>query len=520
MDEPDRNLAAICDAFDHAACGLLTTTTEGTIVRVNETFCKWVGYRADELVARRRVQDLLTVGGKVFHQTHWAPLLQIQQSVAEVKLDIRHRDGRKIPMLINVARRLYDSVEQDYFAFIVVNDRHKYEQELLIERQKAEQALDAKKTAEEALQLADRRKDEFLATLAHEIRNPLAPLRTVVEVLRRKQFTDKQVLWSHDVLERQIGFIVNLVDDLLEVSRIAEGKLELRTAVFDVQSVVRQAVETSRSLIDASSHTLLVGLPDEPVVLVSDPTKLSQIIQNLLNNAAKYTPAGGTIWLNAFREGNDAVISVRDTGIGIATESLASIFEIFSQLPVGHQRSQGGLGIGLSLVRAFTERLGGTVVALSAGTGCGSEFVVRLPIEADPSENGAVPLLAVGDSQRSQRILIVDDDHDSAGSLAMLLELDGHETRTAFDGKTALAIVQDFDPETVILDLGLPDLDGRQVAERIRKRPAGRRITLVALTGWAQQRDRESTLSAGFDLHLTKPVEYEQLRAVLSRSPL
>ena len=234
MDSPRSSLAAFSDAYAHAACGLLTTTTDGIIVRVNATFCAWSGYSAEELLERRRVQDLLTVGGKVFHQTHWAPLLEIQRSVAEVKLEVRHRDGRKVPMLINAARYRHEGVDYDDFAFIVVTDRHKYEQELLVARQKAELALDAQRAAEDALRQADRRKDEFLATLAHEIRNPLAPLRTVIEVFRRKQFTDPQVIWSRGVLERQIGQIARLVEDLLEVSRIAEGKLEIRAKSVDL----------------------------------------------------------------------------------------------------------------------------------------------------------------------------------------------------------------------------------------------------------------------------------------------
>lgn len=518
MDSPRRSLATIGEAFEHAACGLLTTTADGTIVRVNTTFCRWVGYGAEDLLERRRVQDLLTVGGKVFHQTHWAPLLQIQRSVAEVKLDVRHCDGRKIPMLINAARRRHEDVEYDDFAFVVVTDRHKYEQELLLARQKAEQALAAKDAAEEALRLADRRKDEFLATLAHEIRNPLGPLRTVIEVFRRKSFDDPQVIWSRDVLERQIGHISHLVDDLLEVSRIAEGKLELRTAVIDLSSVALQAVETSRGLIDASSHSLNVVLPDEPVMLTADPTKLSQIIQNLLNNAAKYTPAGGTIWLSIARDANEAVISVRDTGIGIAAEQLPSIFEIFAQLPPGHDRAQGGLGIGLSLVKALAERHGGNVEVNSGGTGLGSEFIVRLPIEVNLAEHSGSLMATVVDGQRSQRVLIVDDNDDAATSLAMLLELDGHDTRTAADGMTCLSVADMFDPETIILDIGLPGLDGYEVAKLIRKRPNGLAITLIALTGWAQPRDKESARSAGFDFHLTKPVDYELLRSILAES--
>ncbi|RFU49707.1 ATP-binding protein [Paraburkholderia sp. DHOC27] len=517
MDSPRSSLKAVSDAYAHAACGLLTTTTDGTIVRVNATFCRWAGYTPDELLHQRRVQDLLTVGGKVFHQTHWAPLLAIQRSVAEVKLDVRHRDGRKVPMLINAARYRHEGVDYDDFAFIVVNDRHKYEEELVLARKRAEQALAAQKLAEEALRLADRRKDEFLATLAHEIRNPLAPLRTVIEVFRRKQFTDPQVVWSRDVLERQIGQIARLVDDLLEVSRIAEGKLEIRARAVDLASVIRQAVETSRAVIDASSHTLEISLPDAPLVLTADPTRLSQVVQNLLNNAAKYTPAGGSIWLDVKREDGDAVIRVRDTGIGIAAEHLPSIFEIFSQLSPGLPRSQGGLGIGLSLVKALVERHGGTVTVHSAGTGKGSEFTVRLPVEGPLSADDDASIRQVDAPHRDLRILIIDDDEDTAASLAMLLELDGHSTKTASDGVTGLALLDEFEPDTVILDIGLPGLDGYEVAARIRARASRSRVTLIALTGWAQQRDKESALLAGFDFHLTKPLDYEQLMGILAR---
>lgn len=519
MDSPRFSLPAFSDAYAHAACGLLTTTTDGTIVRVNATFCVWSGFSAEELLDGRRVQDLLTVGGKVFHQTHWAPLLEIQRSVAEVKLDVRHRDGRKIPMLINAARYRHDGIDYDDFAFIVVTDRHKYEQELLVARQKAERALEAQKAAEDALRLADRRKDEFLATLAHEIRNPLAPLKTVIEVFRRKEFSDPQIIWSRGVLERQIGQIARLVDDLLEVSRIAEGKLEIRAKSLDLASVIREAIETSRALIDASSHKLEIRLPGEPIVLMADPTRLSQVIQNLLNNAAKYTPAGGTIWLELYGEADEAVIKVRDSGIGISAEHLPSIFQIFAQLPPGLPRSQGGLGIGLSLVKALVERHGGKVSVHSAGTGHGSEFVVRLPLEGRLPSNAIAQQQPVVARQCDQRILIIDDNEDTATSLAMLLELDGHNTRTASDGETGLVLVGEFAPETVILDIGLPGLDGYEVAARIRNRKACANITLIALTGWAQQQDRESALSAGFDFHLTKPVDYAQLVGILACSP-
>jgi PAS domain S-box-containing protein len=518
MTGMDRVLPAPGDTFEHAPCGLLMTTVQGLFVRANATFCQWVGHSADELVGKMRLQDLLTIGGKVFHQTHWAPLLQMQRSVAEVKLDVVHRTGNIVPMLINACRRHYDGVEYDEFAVLVVADRHKYERELLRARQNAELALDAKRMAQQALQLADRRKDEFLATLAHELRNPLAPMRTVIELLRLKDFTDPQVLWSRDVLERQVEHITHLVDDLLEVSRVTEGKLELRKERVELAVSMRQALENSRALIDACSLSLQVSLPDHPILLHADPIRLAQIVQNLLNNAAKYTPAGGTIWVNVAREGEQAVISIRDSGIGIASEHLPSIFEKFSQLAPALERSQGGLGIGLSLVRALTELHGGTVSAQSAGVGRGSEFVVRLPMlrEQAPAPGPAVRGQLVRHGARL-RILIVDDNEDAALSLAMLLELEGHLTRSALDGRTGLLLDEEFHADVVILDIGLPELNGYEIARLVRSKPDGSAKLLIALTGWGQAQDKRNAEAAGFDCHFTKPVDVERLMAVLDQ---
>ena len=380
MDSEQRPLSPIDEAFEGAPCGLLATTVDGMIVRVNSTFCGWVGYQARELLEKRRIQDLLTIGGKVFHQTHWAPLLQMQRSVAEVKVDMIHRDGRKVPMLINAARRRHGDVEYNEFAVLVVIDRHQYERELLRARERAEVALEEKRAAEEALREADRRKDAFMATLAHELRNPLAPMRNVVDLLRLKNFADPQMLWARDVLDRQIIQMTHLVDGLLEVSRISEGKITLRREVLDLATALKYAVEACQPIVTAASHTLTVALPHQPIFINADPTRFSQIVQNLINNAAKYTPNGGAIWLTCRREDEQAVISVRDNGIGIATEHLPSLFEIFTQLDAGLERSQGGLGIGLSLVRTLTELHSGSVSAHSGGAGLGSEFIVRFPL--------------------------------------------------------------------------------------------------------------------------------------------
>jgi len=518
MDSDKRAMNSIDDAFDQAPCGLVTAAVDGTIVRVNATFCRWVGCAAHELLEQRRVQDLLTVGGRVFHQTHLAPLLQIQGSVAEVKLEIRHADGHKLPVLINAVRRKHDATEYDDFAFVIVTDRNKYEQELLVTRQRAEAALEAKEQAEDALRLADRRKDEFLATLAHELRNPLGPIRAVVELIRLKQFDDPQVVWARGVLERQVGHVSRLVDDLLEISRVAEGKLELRIEHVDLSMAIQQAIESSRALIDASSHRLIANLPDVPLFLDVDPTRLSQIVQNVINNAAKYTPAGGTIHIDATREDEEVVISVRDTGIGIAPEHLPTIFGIFAQLAPGLSRSQGGLGIGLSLVRALVERHGGTVKAFSAGVGKGSEFVIRLPLSPNQGNlQSKTSEKTPGSSRKSMRILIIDDNEDAAESLAMLLEIEGHEIQTAGDGMTGLRLFQDNPADAVVLDIGLPDITGYDIARRIRKATHGASALLIAVTGWGQEKDQQEAIEAGFDFHFIKPVDYRRLLTVLNQ---
>ena len=386
-------LPAVEQLFEQAACGLLVTGTDGTILRANETFCRWIGRTADELTGRQRLQDLLTMGGRVFHQTHWSPLLQIQGSVAEMKLEFVHREGHAVPMLLNVIRRTHpghlpeDTRALDEVSAMVVSDRHKYERELLLERKKVEVALAERLEAQhelrrvnERLSDADRRKDEFLATLAHELRNPLAPMRNVLAILDRKASDDPQVLWCRGVLQRQLAHMTHLVDDLLEVSRITQGKLELRIEPTDLRTVVDSAVESSRPWIDASSHRLELRECDGPTWLQADRVRLTQVLVNLLNNAAKYTPAGGVIRLECEREGNEAVIRIIDSGIGIAANQLATVFEMFSQLEPALERAHGGLGIGLALVRGLVKLHGGSITAHSDGPGTGSTFTVRLPL--------------------------------------------------------------------------------------------------------------------------------------------
>ncbi|WKB53626.1 hybrid sensor histidine kinase/response regulator [Eleftheria terrae] len=526
MQYADDGLPAAEVLFEQAACGLLLSAADGRILRANATCCRWLGYHASELSGGMRVQDLLTMGGRVFHQTHWAPLLQMQGSVAEVKLDLLHRDGHTVPMLLNAVRREHAGTVCHELALMVVNDRHRYERELLQARKNAESALAAHREAEKALQesrdvlaQADRRKDEFLATLAHELRNPLAPMRNVLEILRRKQLADAQLLWCRDVLERQLRHMTHLVDDLLEVSRITQGKLALRRQPVELATAVQGAVEAARPMIEAASHQLQLEMPDETLVLDADPTRLTQVILNLLTNAAKYTPAGGHISLRVWREGGEVVLSVRDSGIGIPRQHLASVFEMFSQLAPALERSQGGLGIGLALVRGLVQLHGGTIHAESEGPGRGSEFLVRLPLspQASPPPQSAQAARFAAEARR--RVLVVDDNEDAARSLAMVLELQGHHVCTANDGADAIRMVRSFSPELVLLDIGLPQLNGYEVARHLRRQDWGRSLCLVALTGWGQQQDKRLAAEAGFDQHLTKPVEPDALAAILAQLP-
>lgn len=346
---------------------------------------------------------------------------------------------------------------------------------------------------------AHRHKDEFLATLAHELRNPLAPIRNAVQYLGMEGLTPRDVKTGRDVISRQVTVMVRLIDDLLDMSRISRNKLDIRKERVELGAVVESAVEGSRPLIQQSGHELTVGLPPQPIHLDADPVRLTQVFMNLLNNAAKFTKAGGHIWLTAVKEGSDAVVSVRDNGIGISSEMLPGIFEMFSQVDRSLERSQGGLGIGLTLVRRLLDLHDGTIEAHSNGPDQGSEFVVRLPLiplplGAPPKIDG-LPASALGGS----RILVVDDNKDSADSLAMLLRLKGNEIRTAHDGLEAVSAAETFHPELVLLDIGLPKLNGYDVARRIRQQPWGRDVILVALTGWGQDEDRRRSKEAGFN---------------------
>ena len=372
-----------------------------------------------------------------------------------------------------------------------------------------------RRAAEDSLRLADRRKDEFLATLAHELRNPLAPIRVAAELLGAEGAGEKDTVWAREVIERQTRHLSRLVDDLMEVSRVASGKIALRRERVDLASVVHAAVETSRPIIEASRNRLTLSLPPEPILLDADPLRLSQTLSNLLNNAAKFTPAGGAIRLAAEVRGQELILSVSDTGVGLPESMRESIFDMFTQVDQTGESGPGGLGIGLTLVRSFVELHGGSVEARSEGPALGSDFVVRLPVVV--TELHAEPPRArpVG-SAPPLRVVVVDDNEDSAEGLAMLLRLEGHQVATAHDGLEAVSVAERFRPEVVFLDIGLPGISGYEAARRIRGLPGGEAMRLVALTGWGQQEDRRKSAEAGFDQHLVKPIEPGELEAALT----
>jgi signal transduction histidine kinase len=372
-------------------------------------------------------------------------------------------------------------------------------------RQESAEALHA---SHARLAEADRRKDEFLATLAHELRNPLAPIRNMLEVMKRADGNGSLMEQAQATMTRQLSHMVRLIDDLLDVSRISRGKVELKRERVELASVMSLAVEACRPLVDGARHDMKVILPPEPIYLNADPVRLAQVFGNILNNASKYTDPGGKIWLTAERQGSDVVVNVKDTGIGIPSDQLGGIFELFTQVDRTLERSQGGLGIGLTLVKRLVEMHGGTVTAHSDGAGQGSEFVVRLPILIEQPKAEQSTEASTQKSTTGRRILVVDDNEDSAMSLAMLLEISGHEVRTANDGLESIDMAAEFRPDIVLMDLGMPKLNGYEAASRIRAQPWGEGMILVAVTGWGQEEDRRRTAEAGFDSHLVKPVDY------------
>ena len=403
----------------------------------------------------------------------------------------------KVLMLRNAANQPigYATVSQD------ITDRKRLEDDL------RRLAVDLSET--------DRRKNEFLATLAHELRNPLAPMSNMLEVVKRADGDVETIRRAHDTIERQLTQMVRLVDDLLDLNRITHDRLELRRSEVELSSVIQQAVEVARPLIDTAGHNLTIDLPPEPIFLNADQTRLAQLFGNLLNNSCKYTRPNGEITLSVKRRDEEVAVTVKDNGAGIPPEKLDSIFDMFMQVDRTAEQSQGGLGIGLTLVKRLTEMHGGSIEAKSDGAGQGSEFVVRLPIVQKLEEISTAASDAPAAQSAQRRILIVDDNRDSADSLALLLEITGNKTYMAHDGLEAVELIEKHRPEVVLLDIGLPTLDGHEVCRRVREQPWGKDIVVIALTGWGQEDDRRKSEEAGFNGHLVKPVDYDKLLELL-----
>jgi PAS domain S-box-containing protein len=439
------------------------------------------------------------------HERHW---FEIYGRVAATGEATRfENEARELGRWYDVYAARIGPAEQHRVA-VVFND--------VTERRLGENAL--RKMADDLAE-ANRQKTEFLATLAHELRNPLAPIRSGLQFIRRAPGDAAAVARVYDIMERQLGHLVNLVDDLLDVARITRGQIELRRERIDLAAVLSAAVETSMPLIEAARHQLDVRRPQEPLIVDADLTRMTQVISNLLNNAARYTPRGGNIVLAAERDGRDAVVAVSDNGIGIDPASLDDVFRMFTQVGESRQQASGGLGIGLSLVRSLVELHGGSVTASSAGTNAGSVFTVRLPLAsgATPTLSGPVTGTApAAPVRQGLRVLVVDDNRDAAETLAALLGHAGHSAPVANDGHQALRMLASFQPHVVFLDLGMPGMSGYEVAAAIRRDPRNADVRLVALTGWGGEADRARTAQAGFDRHLTKPATAEAIDAVLA----
>jgi PAS domain S-box-containing protein len=486
--------------FETAKDGILILdSASGKITEANPYITELLGYSTDELIGR----ELWQIGLFQDIEASQAAFQQLQEEgyIRYHDLPLETKSGRKAE--VEFISNVYNV---DHHAVIQCNIRD------ITERRQLERA----EAQAEALADLHRRKDEFLAMLSHELRNPLAAITNAVQILDLQKDEPPLQTKARTIIRRQAGNLVVLVNDLLEVSRILSGRIQLHQEDLDARGIVQQAVETTRSLIDQSKHELTVSLPPEPMWLHADALRLEEVIVNLLNNAAKYTPEGGHIWLRLQQEGNQMVLRVKDTGMGIAADALPHIFELFTQAPRSLDRSQGGLGIGLAVVRKLIEMHGGTVEAQSAGSGEGSEFIVRLPVLSSPTGSSQI-LSKQGEERPGQgwRVLVVDDNIDSADSIAMLLQVSGHEVRVTYSGQDGLDMAGKYLPEIVLLDIGLPGIDGYEVARRLRQHPDLKKVKLIAVTGYGQDADRLQSQEAGFDYHLIKPVDSQKLEEVL-----
>ncbi|MEA2692084.1 MAG: hypothetical protein QOJ16_1471 [Acidobacteriota bacterium] len=493
-EEIRARLAAIVESSQDA---IISKTLDGVIRTWNAGAERLFGYRAEEAVGRSIT--LIIPRERLDEEREILARLSRGEPVEHFETVRMAKDGRRLDISLTVSP-IRDAEGRIIGASKVARD------------------VTGRKQVEEALREADRRKDEFLALLAHELRNPLAPLRNGLQVMRLAADNPGLVAKTRDMMDRQLFHMVRLIDDLLDVSRISRNKMELRRSRVLLADVVSSAVETARPALEEAGQELTVALPPEPVQLDADLTRLAQVFGNLLNNSAKYTGRGGHIWLTATLDGDQVIVAVRDNGIGIPASALPNIFDIFSQVDRSIERSTGGLGIGLALVKGLVEMHGGTVEAASPGPGKGSTFTVSLPVLKDRAEpSPGTPAEERPDSSGAKRrILVVDDNEDSAASMAMMLQLLGNDVRMAQDGIEAVEVAEQFRPQVVLMDIGMPRLNGYEATRRIREQPWGRGMTVIALTGWGQDGDRAKSREAGCDGHLVKPIDLPDLEKLLT----
>jgi PAS domain S-box-containing protein len=492
-DRAQALLAAVVESSDDA---ILTKSVDGRILSWNGGAERMFGYPAADVVS-----GPVTRLVPAHRQDEEAELLRrVSQGerVASFETERVARDGRIFDVSVTLSP-IRDDGGQIVGASSIVRD------------------MTARKALEATLREADRRKDDFLAVLAHELRNPLSPIRNSAALLKLVGAADPMTTRAAAVIERQAQHMGRLLDDLLDVSRITRDRLELRRAPVILHDILDAAVETVRPSLDALEQSVTTTLPDRPVHLDGDPVRLAQVFGNILSNASKYSERGGLIRMTATVEDGEVTVAIDDRGVGIAPEMLPRVFEMFSQASQSISRSQGGMGIGLALVKGLVELHGGRVTAESGGLAQGSRFTVTLPLAA-ASSAAASPVVSGARARR--RVLVVDDNRDHAESLAQLLRAHGHSVRTAYDGTSALADAREFRPHVVLLDLGMPDMDGLETASRLRAAAATEPLLLVAVTGWGQERDRVRTRDAGFDGHLVKPVDLAELEAMMQSAPV
>ena len=477
--------------------GAITLNADGAIAYCNRRFADLLG-RPHERLTGVAFRDFIPPDEQPLYESL---LQQGRAGAGQGEAHLQKADGGLIPVFLTFNALPPDSgVAVGVLVTDLTTQRH---------HEKLNAALDA-------LKESDRRKNEFLAMLAHELRSPLAPIRNALHIMRLAGANGEAVASETEMMERQVGQMVRLVDDLLDVSRISRGKIELRKDRVELASAVNHAVEAARTLVQCMEHDLTVTLPPLPIYLNADPTRLAQVLGNLLSNACKFTDKGGRISLTVEREGKQAVIQVRDNGIGIAADQLPRIFDMFMQVDTSLERSVSGLGIGLTLAKNLVEMHDGTLEVHSAGAGQGSEFVVRLPIMVETPNPRPEPTVSEPTTTTARRILVVDDNRVSADSLARLLKLTGNETHTAYDGLEAVQAAATLRPDVVLLDIGLPKLNGYEVARRIREQPWGKTMVMVALTGWGQEEDRRKSSESGFNGHMVKPIDHAELMKLLA----